>query len=419
MAGAGRRMVVVLLTAAVLLVGMAGPAAAAEPESAPPSTTQASEVSGLAVLSYRHWVHDGALHIVGEIRNTSTKRINPYVLVGIVPGHNSPTDTLYEIAGVWSLAPGARSPFHVFRSPFSQPSTSVTFVSAGGYVVEEAAAAVGLSVIPPVGSDPTLGAGTGDSVLYEVRNATDRPVRLLRVAAGFRRADGRISNVGGGVLGVPVDIPPGGSHQAWVTAPPSGVLATTATVDIVADFADGAQETVVSWSNWFHDTGANGLLGSIAWLAEEGITVGCAARLYCPAAAVTRAQMAIFLDRALALSPATADHFTDDTGVTGESSINALFEAEITVGCAPGRFCPSAKVTRAQMALFLDRAFSLPPTGVDFFTDDTGVTGEAAINRLAAAGITTGCGGTKFCPGSAVTRAQMAAFLHRAMDPPE
>lgn len=37
------------------------------------------------------------------------------------------------------------------------------------------------------------------------------------------------------------------------------------------------------------------------------------------------------------------------------------------------------------------------------------------INAIADAGITAGCGGTNYCPESAVTRGQMAAFLHRSL----
>jgi hypothetical protein len=36
-----------------------------------------------------------------------------------------------------------------------------------------------------------------------------------------------------------------------------------------------------------------------------------------------------------------------------------------------------------------------------------------AISAIADAGITTGCGGTKYCPNGLVTRGQMAAFLSR------
>ena len=50
------------------------------------------------------------------------------------------------------------------------------------------------------------------------------------------------------------------------------------------------------------------------------------------------------------------------------------------------------------MAAFLDRAFHLPATTIDYFTDDDGTTFEGNINRLAATGITKGCGPTTFCP---------------------
>lgn len=46
-----------------------------------------------------------------------------------------------------------------------------------------------------------------------------------------------------------------------------------------------------------------------------------------------------------------------------------------------------------------------------------GATGEAAIDRLAAAGLTGGCGPRAFCPRDPVTREQMAAFLRRSFGP--
>ena len=159
----------------------------------------------------------------------------------------------------------------------------------------------------------------------------------------------------------------------------------------------------------------------IAWAFEAGITVGCDILAYCPGASVTRAQMAIFIDRAMTLPPTDQDFFTDDKGVTGEVSINRLAAAGITGGCAPNRFCPTAPVTRAQMASFLARALDLPPsTTPDYFDDDDGSTHEASIDSLAEAGITAGCAPRRYCPNSPVTRAQMAAFLHRAFgSPPE
>jgi dipeptidyl aminopeptidase/acylaminoacyl peptidase len=96
--------------------------------------------------------------------------------------------------------------------------------------------------------------------------------------------------------------------------------------------------------------------------------------------------------------------------------IEWLYGEGITSGCTAELYCPTATVTRGQMAAFLVRALALPATTEDFFTDDETSIFENEINRLAAAGITTGCTATTYCPTATVTRGQMAAFLHRAMD---
>jgi hypothetical protein len=125
--------------------------------------------------------------------------------------------------------------------------------------------------------------------------------------------------------------------------------------------------------------------------------------------------MATFLTRALDLPSTSTDFFTDDEGSVHEANINRIAAAGITAGCGPTTYCPNGLVTRAQMATFLTRAFGLPSTSTDFFTDDEGNKHEANINRVAEAGITHGCGPTTFCPNGIVTRGQMAAFLHRAI----
>ena len=144
-----------------------------------------------------------------------------------------------------------------------------------------------------------------------------------------------------------------------------------------------------------------------------GITRGCAAALYCPTRSVNRGQMAAFLVRALGLPIVGGNSFADDDGSTFEPEIQTLAAAGITTGCAPGRFCPDAAVTRGQLATFLGRALLLTGTPADRFGDDNGSVHEVAINRLAAAGITTGCGPAAFCPSFPVSRAQMATLLGR------
>jgi hypothetical protein len=165
----------------------------------------------------------------------------------------------------------------------------------------------------------------------------------------------------------------------------------------------------------FHDIADSPFRVAIEWIADQGITDGCAANLYCPSRSVSRAQMASFLARALDLPPSRTDFFADDDGSPHEPDINRAAAAGVTGGCGTARYCPNAPVNRAQMASFLVRAFELSQTNPDFFVDDRSSIHEGDINRLAASGITGGCGPSRFCPSSPVTRAQMAAFLHRAL----
>ncbi len=174
----------------------------------------------------------------------------------------------------------------------------------------------------------------------------------------------------------------------------------------------------------FRDTGSTVHQTDIEKLAFADITKGCNPPLndlYCPEASVTRGQMAAFLMRALDLKASSFDYFTDDDGSVFETNINALAASGITKGCSAEGFCPDRRVTRGEMAAFLDRALSLPSTTPDKFTDDNDSIFEGSIDRLAGAGITAGCNppdNTRYCPHDNVTRGQMASFLSRALGLP-
>ena len=105
-------------------------------------------------------------------------------------------------------------------------------------------------------------------------------------------------------------------------------------------------------------------------LADVGVTKGCATGplRFCPEESVTRAQMASFLVRAFGLEAAGSAGFADTAGSTHEANIDALAAGRVTAGCATGplRYCPAKAVTRAQMATFLARAtgsVAIPETG--------------------------------------------------------
>jgi 2',3'-cyclic-nucleotide 2'-phosphodiesterase (5'-nucleotidase family) len=105
------------------------------------------------------------------------------------------------------------------------------------------------------------------------------------------------------------------------------------------------------------------------------------------------------------------------------SFIERLYAAGITGGCSgptPLLYCPGTEVSRGQMAVFLERgmngsSYTPPPaTGSVFGDVPTSYWSASWVEKLFADGVTGGCGGGNYCPDQSVTRAQMAVFLLRA-----
>ena len=166
--------------------------------------------------------------------------------------------------------------------------------------------------------------------------------------------------------------------------------------------------------------------GYIHAIRDAGITTGCGNNNYCPQGLVTRDQMAAFLIRAIEGDPQgnlceSGSPYSDiSSGAWYCSHVARLVDLAITGGCGEGKYCPSNKVTREQMAAFIVRAVAGEPSpnycgGVAPFLDVPGNAWSCAyIKKLVELGITQGCGNGNYCPDTEVTREQMAAFLARA-----
>jgi hypothetical protein len=151
---------------------------------------------------------------------------------------------------------------------------------------------------------------------------------------------------------------------------------------------------------------------------------------YCPSTNVNRAMMAVFVLRAAHGSDFTPPTATGtvfaDVPADGFAAawIEQLAAEGITGGCGGGNYCPTKPVTRAQMAVFLVKAMYgtayVPPTASGAIFGDVPADGFAAafIEQLVADGITGGCGGGNFCPNKYITRAEMAVFLVAAFNLP-
>ena len=178
----------------------------------------------------------------------------------------------------------------------------------------------------------------------------------------------------------------------------------------------------VSYTYWAADW--------IERIYNSGITSGCGDGVYCPDDTVTRAQMAVFLERGIHgsdytppdVGPSQFNDVPDD--FWAKNWIEALTNDGVTTGCGNGNFCPDGNVTRAQMAVFLLRAehgsdYTPPHVEHSRFNDiPDDFWAKDWIEQLAEEGITSGCGGGNYCPDGSVTRAQMAVFLVRAFNLP-
>ena len=201
--------------------------------------------------------------------------------------------------------------------------------------------------------------------------------------------------------------------------------------DVTVSNTDGSSGTLLKGyvGDFLDVPGSYPFYSYVTKLVSNAITVGCGGGEYCPTADVTRAQMAVFLLKAkyglcYAPPPATGTVFLDVPADSFAAAwIEALAALGVTGGCGGGDYCPTGSVTRAQMAVFLLKAFlgtSYAPPGC------TGIFGDVAcpgpftdwIEDLYTRSITGGCQASPllYCPSNPDTRGQMAVFITKTFN---
>jgi hypothetical protein len=197
----------------------------------------------------------------------------------------------------------------------------------------------------------------------------------------------------------------------------------------------------------------------IETVLHNGVTVGCTATQYCLLDKVPRANMAIFIGRAIAGGAG----FLPDRGVAGGApysctvangvslfsdvapthiacpAIHYLVALNVATGCGVNLFCTAPNVNRGEMAIFMARGVVAPGGGaaVPSTYGPDPVTGRSYsciagspnlhftdvaatdlfckhVHFLWARGIIDGCSATQYCPAADVTRDAMAKFLSNA-----
>jgi hypothetical protein len=242
---------------------------------------------------------------------------------------------------------------------------------------------------------------------------------LLFVVRGTNFAAGATITLGG-IPATSVDVQSPTQAEARTPALSAGALS-----DVTLTNLDGSAGTLSKgYVTDFNDVPQNNTFHAyVTTLVSNGITAGVGGGNYGVTASTLRQQMAVFLLKAkygiCYVPPPCAGVFTDVPCTPGSGFgdwIEALAGLGITTGCGGSNYCPGNPVRRDQMAVFLLKAEHgsayVPPAC-------TGVFGDVAcpsqfadwIEQLAVEQITGGCGGGNYCPGNPNTRGQMAVFL--------
>jgi hypothetical protein len=185
-----------------------------------------------------------------------------------------------------------------------------------------------------------------------------------------------------------------------------------------------SHELAVYQAGNFNDTTQHPLSDYIRRTSAYGVIAGCGNGNFCPNGLVSRGAMALFLMKSIAVPdsrlPAPNTPRYADVGAT--HGLYRFVEGAATrglddSGCGGGNFCPDAAITRAQAAILIIRALGVtnpPPVGEGHFKDvPPGHPAYSFVEELARRGV-TGCSPVAFCPNGLLTRSEMAFFVAQA-----
>lgn len=175
----------------------------------------------------------------------------------------------------------------------------------------------------------------------------------------------------------------------------------------------------------FTDIAASKSAAAIKTLADKLIIQGTSTTTFSPLNNLTRAEFTALLTRALGLRTDAGVTFTDvKSSDWYAKDVAAASKAGLILGVGNGKFAPTQKVTRQELAVILDRALKL--TGIELkaanpsfttYTDNAKVAAYAkdSLQSLSKAGIIGSDAGSTFNPTAPATRETAAAALYELL----
>ncbi|MNO19844.1 Minor extracellular protease vpr precursor [compost metagenome] len=171
----------------------------------------------------------------------------------------------------------------------------------------------------------------------------------------------------------------------------------------------------------FTDIASSKSADAIQTLADKLIIQGTSATTFSPLSNLTRAEFTALLTRALGLRTDSSVTFSDvKSSDWYAKDVAAASKAGLILGIGNGKFAPTQKVTRQELAVILDRALKLTGTELKAanpsftaYTDSAKVAPYAkdSLQSLSQAGVISSDVGTAFNPTAPATRETAAAAL--------
>lgn len=156
---------------------------------------------------------------------------------------------------------------------------------------------------------------------------------------------------------------------------------------------------------------------TIEYLNTQELIKGYPNGTFKPESTITRAEAATIIARALGITKTKNSTFTDVKSTHfAYDAIAAVAEKGIITGREASKFSPDGKLTRAEMATILKRAYNLTGTTVLPFKDVPSTHwAYEAIQTVYQNQLTGGYPDNTFKPNNSITRAEFATFLTKIL----
>lgn len=200
-------------------------------------------------------------------------------------------------------------------------------------------------------------------------------------------------------------------HKLWKTIPTAVIISAMILMLGVPSLAakTGSFSDVPS-GKWYTQ--------AVAYCADKGYVSGYEDGSFRPNNKLTRAEMAVIMNKMLGLTESAKNTYADV--VSGKWYTDAVLhcvKSGVMTGYSDKVFGTSDTLTREQGAVILAKAFQVNKvSGRTGFADDASISKWAveSVKAMSAKGLITGMGSNQFAPKTPLTRAQMCQIIYAA-----